>query len=173
MSADADTAATDPAATAAPTALPAEVVARGIARAVLKHVEPGPIAARPGVAAAEHGRVRLALPGSDYELVCALAVPASAIATPEGKRLRGTIEAKALRIHPAHGGGRFIEPVYGEPRIVAGVVEAVDEAHDRVLVVSACPMWLSMMEIQDRSVVEAGGLVNCHVRDVTFTPSGA
>jgi len=150
------------------TAVPAEGIVRGIVRAI----EPGPVPGRPGTPAAEHGRIVLHLAHTDYDLHLALAVPASRIEVPVGKRIRGVIEASAMRIHPAHGGGRFIEPVVGEPRIVAGTVEAIDEAANRVLVESAAPLWLSMMQIQDRSVVEAGGLVNCHVRDVRFRPLG-
>ena len=44
-----------------------------------------------------------------------------AVTAAPGKRVKGSVTAEALRVHAAQGGGRFIEPVSGEPRIVAGV----------------------------------------------------
>ena len=91
-----------------------------------------------------------------------------------GKHVRGVIDAKALRIHAAAGGGRFIEPIVGEPRIVAGAVLAVDEPGRRVLVDVAVPMWLHTDAGQDFTVFEPGGLVNGHVASgATFAPADA
>ncbi|MHC5023631.1 MAG: hypothetical protein ACYTGG_06930, partial [Planctomycetota bacterium] len=70
--------------------------------------------------------IELSLPGTDYHLHLAPTVPAAEIGTPVGKRITGRIEARALRIHPAGGGGQFIEPVWGMPRIVAGRVLSLD-----------------------------------------------
>lgn len=110
-------------------------------------------------------------PHTDYHLRLRLNVPASQITVPPGKRIRGTIEAEAMRMHPAAGGGRFIEPISGEPRIVAGTVLAVDEAQHRVLIDAGVPMSLIAAEDQDFAVIEPGGLVNCYVRSgAAFTP---
>ena len=114
--------------------------------------------------------VVLALPHTDYRLRLRRG---GDVNTPVGKRIRGVIEATALRIHPAAGGGRFVEPVSGEPRIVAGVVRAVDTDAGRVLVDVAAPMWLSFDEGQDASVIRPGEMVNCYVRDAAFTPDPA
>ena len=115
--------------------------------------------------------VRLALPGTDYELHLRLAAPLTVAA---GQRVTGTIEAKALRIHPARAGGQFIEPIAGEPRIVAGTVLLSDPERRRVLIDCAVPMWLDAGEGQDFSVIEEGGLVNCHVQSgVEFREVGA
>ncbi|MDY7108665.1 MAG: hypothetical protein SYC29_08505 [Planctomycetota bacterium] len=116
----------------------------------------------------------LRLPQTDYRLRLKLTVPASEIAVPPGKRIRGTIRAEALRMHPAAGGGRFIEPIWGEPRVVAGTVLAVDEEQRTVLVDAVVPFLLTAREDQDFSVLEPGGLVNGHVRSgATFTPAGS
>ena len=115
--------------------------------------------------------VVLRLPHTEYRLRFALAAPASAIDISAGKRIRGTITGRALRIHPASAGGCFIEPVVGEPRIVAGRVVALDEPGRRVLVDAAVPMWLELEENQDPGLLRAAGLVNCHVMSgATFTP---
>ena len=91
-------------------------------------------------------RVRVHVPHSDYELRLTLE-NADADLPAAGKRMRGVISAEALRVHPAAGGGRFIEPVSGEPRIVAGVVREIRD--DRVLVDVGVPMWLELGDDQD------------------------
>ena len=116
-------------------------------------------------------RLVLAVPHTDYRLHLVPAVGAEQIATPVGKRIRGTIEAKALRVHPAHGGGRFIEPIVGEPRIVAGTVLAIDETQRRVLVDLTVPVWMHTQNGQDYGVFALGELVNCYLQSgATFTP---
>ena len=61
----------------------------------------------------------LAPSGNSYELSL---VPAGRVDAEPGQRVTGRIEAEALKIHPAEGGGNFIEPIAGQPRIVAGRV---------------------------------------------------
>lgn len=118
-------------------------------------------------------RLVLAIPGTDYRLHLAPAVPASSITTPVGKRLRGTIEAEALRIFTAQGGGQFIEPIEGAPRIVAGRVLAVDAAQRRLLVNVATPMWLKLLPEQPIEQFAEGAMVNCYVESgARFTPVG-
>ena len=113
----------------------------------------------------------LRLPHTEYRLRFALAVPGGVLTIPAGTRIRGTITGRALRIHPASAGGCFIEPVVGEPRIVAGRVVALDERGRRVLVDAAVPMWLDLEENQDPGLLRVAGLVNCHVMSgTTFTP---
>ena len=69
------------------------------------------------------------------------------------------------------GGGRFIEPIIGEPRIVAGLVLAVDLPKRRVLVDVAAPMWMTLVKDQPADEFVAGDLVNCYVESGTrFTP---
>lgn len=113
------------------------------------------------------GRLELSLPGTDYRLHLVPAVPADRIATPVGKRIKGVIRAQALRIHAATGGGQFIEPVLGEPRIIAGVINAVDDPGHRVLVRTAVPMWVHWQDGQDLGILRVGQLINCHVQSGT------
>jgi hypothetical protein len=119
-------------------------------------------------------QIVLHLPHTDYLLHLRLTVPAEQLGAVIGKRIKGTIEADALRLHPASGGGRFIEPVMGEPRNVAGTVLVADEAAGRVLVNAAAPIWLNTRDDQDFSVIREGHLINGHVQSgVRFIPADA
>lgn len=114
----------------------------------------------------------LSVPGTSYELNLVSTVAASQVSTPIGKRIKGTIQGKALRMFAAAGGGRFIEPVVGEPRIVAGVVRTIDTANRRILIESGVPMWLTLTDRQPAvDTFAIGQLVNCYVESgMTFTP---
>ena len=113
----------------------------------------------------------LVVPHTEYRLHLAPTVPAGEFDRYVGKRIRGVIEATALRIHPARGGGCFIEPVWGAPRIIAGKVCSVDEAGRRVLVDAGVPMWVTAPDGQDLSGLSEGQLVNFYVRSgTTFRP---
>ena len=113
----------------------------------------------------------LAVPHTEYRIHLVPTVPAGEINVAVGKRIKGVIQAKALRIHPASGGGQFIEPVWGAPRIVAGKVIAVDEPNGRVLVDVSVPMWVTAPDGQDFSVIRPGELVNFYVESgATFRP---
>ena len=127
--------------------------------------------ARGMVVSVSDERLVLALPGTDYQLYLRPTVPASQITTPVGKRIKGTIEAKALRIYKFQGGGRFIEPVIGEPRIVAGMVMSVDSSQRRMLVDVSVPIWMALLPDQRADQFAEGELVNCYVESgARFTP---
>lgn len=117
-------------------------------------------------------RLVLAISGTNYQLHLKPGVPASQITTPIGKRIKGTIHGQALRIFKATGGGRFIEPVIGEPRIVAGMLLRVDKPKRRLLVDVSVPMWLTLEKVQTTSDFAEGDLVNCYVQSgMHFTPA--
>lgn len=114
----------------------------------------------------------LSIPSTDYRLTLVPAVPAAAITTPIGKRIKGTIHAKALRIHRASGGGQFVEPIYGSPRIIAGRVLACDEASRQVVVNVTVPIIVTTLEHQRFDVFTIGSMVNFYVESgTTFTPA--
>jgi hypothetical protein len=116
----------------------------------------------------------LSLPGTSYRLHLQPTVPASSITTPIGNRIKGVIHAKALRMFKAAGGGggQFIEPLDGEPRIVAGRVTHVDQANRRVLVQMAAPVWMTLEDAQRPDMFSAGDMVNCYVESGTrFVPA--
>ena len=116
-------------------------------------------------------KIVISVPGTDYQLHLVPTISASQINVAVGKRVKGTIHAKALRMFAANGGGRFIEPIWGEPRIVAGSVLAVDQPNRRVLVHTGVPMWMTLEERQPADLFKEGQLVNCYVQSGTqFTP---
>lgn len=113
----------------------------------------------------------LSLPHTNYRIHLVPTVPAGEISSHVGKRVKGMIQARALRMHRAQGGGRFIEPVWGAPRIVAGKVVSVDEPNRRVLVDVSVPIWVTAPEGQDFSEMHEGELVNFYVESGTrFRP---
>jgi hypothetical protein len=123
------------------------------------------------VEAMRDGRLVLAVPGTAYKLDLVSAAGTSTDVLAAGNSIRGTIEARALRVHTARGGGRFIEPIEGAPRIVAGAVLAVDGPGGRVLVNAAVPMWVSVPTGQAIDAFSPGDLVNFYVESgATFTP---
>ena len=85
------------------------------------------------------------------------------------------IEARALKLHRASAGGRFIEPVHGRPRIVQGTVYEVDLARDRLLMDVVVPMWVTVETAvtgQAASEFSQGDLLNFYVEsDISFTPT--
>ena len=117
----------------------------------------------------DDGMITLEVPGSSYQLklICEATVK-----TPLGKRITGTINAQALRMHPMAGGGRFIEPVWGEPRIVAGSIQQIDAANNRALINVGVPMWVECPPGQDFDILHPGAMATFYVRSGTrFTPA--
>jgi hypothetical protein len=74
-------------------------------------------------------------------------------------------------MHPTRGGGQFIEPVWGAPRIVAGRVRTVDSTARRVLVDATVPMWVEAPKGQNLDAIREGDLLNFYVESGTrFEP---
>jgi hypothetical protein len=122
--------------------------------------------------AAGDDKVVLAVPNTDYRVHLVPTVPAAALKEQVGKRIKGIIHGNALRVHPSEGGGRFIEPVWGMPRIVAGKVLSVDEANRRFVVDLTVPFVITTLsEQQYAGIIEPGRLVNFYLQSgSTFTP---
>ncbi|MFM9994181.1 MAG: hypothetical protein ACKVU4_00100 [Phycisphaerales bacterium] len=97
------------------TPAPTSKIGPKLARGVLAEVV-APTATKPGY-------IRMTFLNTNYELHLLATGP---IHTPVGKRLIGTIHAKAKRIDTVDTGGRYVEPVYGRPRRVQGTVVAVE-----------------------------------------------
>lgn len=114
----------------------------------------------------------ISMPHTDYRLHLVPSVPTPAITTPVGKRIKGEIHARALRMFKASGGGQFIEPLEGAPRIVAGRVLSVDSGSRRVLVQAAAPMWMTLAPDNTPGDFAPGDMVNCYVESGTrFAPA--
>jgi hypothetical protein len=99
-----------------------------------KPVDPANIAR--GELVEEHdGSIVLSVPGTDYRMNLLVGTPLNASENDlMNRKIRGVIRAQARRIDVVVTGGRFVEPVYGRPRRVQGVIVATDPAADTVTV---------------------------------------
>lgn len=109
--------------------------------------------------------------GNNYQVHLALESPVRHVLP--GERITGTAHARALRVHQAGGGGAFIEPVVGAPRIVAGrVIASRDDG--MILIRSAIPLLVELDNEADRATCVPGAFVNFHVQSgATFRPAPA
>ena len=111
-----------------------------------------------------NGRIVLRLPRSSYQLH--LAAPEKSNggrALAAGERVHGMVVGESLRMYPASAGGKFIEPIWGEPRIVAGVVLEANEAKRLVIVDAVAIFKLSVPPHQDFAVLAPGAQVNFYL----------
>jgi len=127
------------------------------------------------VAAIDGEFVEITIPGTSYRLrlVCA---DAESLRPRLGRRVNGRLEGRALRMHVTAGGGRFIEPAEGMPRIVQGSVQSFERRADggivRVLVDIAVPVWVEPMPEQCFDEIALGDLVNFYMQSgARFVPS--
>ena len=117
---------------------------------------------------ANGNEITISLPGTDYRLRFAQGGPT---AVHPGKRVKGVVRVKALRMHRAEAGGAFIEPMIGQPRIVQGVVRGIDAGANRLLCEVVVPMWVEPFDGQQATEFTAGDLVNFYVQSgASFTP---
>ena len=110
------------------------------------------------------------VPNTNYELHLR---PGSSIVTEPGKRLIGTIHARAKRIDVTQTGGQFIEPVMGRPRRVQGTVLAV--ADGAVVVDAGVPIHCTPTDPrQSAADFIPGQFVGFDVEEgAVFVPQGA
>lgn len=93
-------------------------------------------------------------------------LPVGAVRAKIGKRIIGVIRAEAKRVDVCDTGGRFLEPVIGRPRRVAGRVIATDEASNEIVVHAGVPVHLKLTDVRQRAGdFEIGSLVTCGVLD--------
>jgi hypothetical protein len=116
----------------------------------------------------------LAIPGTHYRLHLSPRGRISPDREAVGQRVSGQVEARGLRLWRSRGGGRFIEPVDGPPRIIAGIVRHVDVAGNRLLIDASVPIWVTLQPADHAAAHSPGDLVNCYVESGTsFAPAGA
>lgn len=113
--------------------------------------------------------VKVAFPNTSYEMHL---LPTGPVSAQVGKRILGTIRARARRIDTTDTGGRFIEPVYGRPRRVQGAVLAV--AGDAVVVDATVPIHCTPTDPRQKAAdFQPGQFVGFDVMDgATFTQAG-
>jgi hypothetical protein len=120
--------------------------------------------------AASPDSVTLALPGTDYLLTLAVYQQPG---TPIGKRIVGTIHAKARRIDLVNSGGRYLEPVQGTPRRIQGPIIDVDTGRDTITIHAAAPIVCRLADPHQRAdQFTPGDFVACDLLPGTsFTPA--
>jgi hypothetical protein len=83
----------------------------------------------------------------------------------------GVVSGRAQKLHRAHAGGEFIEPVEGHPRIVQGRVRETDPTGNRLLLQAVVPMWITLSADQSARSFMPGDIVNFYMESgVVFTP---
>lgn len=122
-----------------------------------------------GATATLPGYIIFTIPNSSYRLHL---IPTTPIAGEPGKRLIGTVHARARRIDIVKTGGRYVEPVFGRPRRVQGAVVATNAAANLVVVNAGLPIHITPTDARQKaSEFEAGQFVSFDVLDgATFTP---
>lgn len=101
-------------------------------------------------------------------------VPTGPMPVEPGRRVVGTIRCRARRVDVTRTGGRYVEPVFGRPRRIQGIVVGGDDG-SRTLVVNAGVSVQAELtdQRQKPSGFEAGTLVAFDVHEgATFTPEG-
>lgn len=105
------------------------------------------------------GQIVLRLPKSNYQLHLATDRTFAA-----GQRVRGIVRGESLRMYPAHGGGKYIEPVWGHPRIVSGVVLGADPQSRTAIIDAVAIFHLAVPANQNFDVLAPGALVNFYIK---------
>lgn len=119
--------------------------------------------------ATKPGYITVSFPNTSYELHL---VPTGPINTPPGKKIIGTIHARARRVDETKTGGRFVEPVFGRPRRIQGTIVAI--AGDAIVVDTGVPIHCTPTDPRQKaSDFKPGQFVGFDVLDgATFTPKG-
>ena len=110
---------------------------------------------------AAEDRIVLSVPETSYRISLSVYKPVS---TPVGKRLSGTIRAQAMRIDTVKTGGRFIDPVFGRPRRVQGVITAIDASERTVTINAGVPVVCKTDVRQNPNDFSIGDFVACSVQ---------
>jgi hypothetical protein len=109
----------------------------------------------------------LDIPETDYRLHL---VPSGPQAPTPGTKVTGRIYAQAKRVDPIRSGGRFIEPNYGRPRRVQGMITGGDPQSNRLYVnCGGAPFIATLMPAQKATDFAVGQMVLFDVeRGATF-----
>jgi len=143
------------------TPAPTTVIDPSLARGTLTSVVPA--------TATKPGYITVGFPNTSYDLHLLPTVP---VKTPVGKKIMGTIHARARRIDEVKTGGRYVEPVFGRPRRVQGSVVAVDPTKNTVVVSAGVPFHCSPTDARQKAGdFVVGQFVSFDVLDgASFTP---
>jgi hypothetical protein len=143
------------------TPAPTTKIDPSLARGTLTEIVPA--------AATRPGYIRIAFPNTSYDLHLQ---PAGPVQSPIGKRITGTIRARARRIDEVKTGGRYVEPVAGRPRRVQGSIIAIDGG--AIVVDAGVPIHCTPTDPRQKAAdFTPGQFVSFDVLDgASFTPAG-
>lgn len=134
---------------------PTNAIDPALARGTLEGIVPE--------AGSQPAYIKFAVPNTSYSLYLQ---PLGGMPSGEriGKRLIGTIRAKARRIDVVGTGGRYVEPVFGRPRRVQGTIIRVTS--DAIVVDGGVPIHCAPQDARQKpSDFEAGQFVTFAVLD--------
>lgn len=138
------------------------------------HLARGVLVSKSQATATRPAYVTVHIPNTSYELQLVSAVPLEAVTAESGKRIIGRIRAQARRVDVVKTGGRFVEPVYGRPQRVQGVVVSVDAEQNTITVNAAVPITCELTDRRQRAdQFQPGQFVGFDVLEgASFTPEG-
>jgi hypothetical protein len=118
--------------------------------------------------ATKPGYITITIPNTSYDLHL---LPAGPVKAEVGKRIVGTIHAKARRIDDVKTGGRYVEPVLGRPRRVQGSIVAVEPSRNEIVVNAGVPIHAAPTDPRQKAAdFTVGQFVSFDVLDgATFT----
>jgi len=136
---------------------------------IAQHLARGTVAEHIAATATRPAFIVVTVSNTSYKLHLE---PTCPIDTPVGKRVVGTIQAQARRVDVVTTGGRFIDPVFGRPRRVQGVVVRADAGSNTLIVHAGVPMICSLTDArQNAGEFSEGDFVSFDIlRGATFTP---
>jgi hypothetical protein len=105
-----------------------------------------------GPTATQTGHIVVSIPNTSYRLHL---LPSTPITSELGKRIIGTIRAKARRIDSVQTGGRYVEPVFGRPRRIQGSVLSI--SGDAVVVDATMPIHVTPTDPRQKATDFAPG----------------
>ncbi len=118
---------------------------------------------RLGATATKPERIVLGFANTDYQMHL---IPDGEITGEIGKRILGTIHAKARRVDSCATGGRYAEPVYGRPRRVQGKILSIDEPSNTIVVGAGMPIHCELTDARQKAgQFEVGDVVTFDVLD--------
>lgn len=103
---------------------------------------------RIGQTATKPERIVLGFANTDYQMHL---LPDGTITGEVGKRIIGTIHARARRVDVCHTGGRYAEPVYGRPRRVQGAILSIDEPGNTIVVGAGMPIHCELTDKRQKA----------------------
>jgi len=80
----------------------------------------------------DNGIVTLRVPGTNYRNSFAIHSTGPSLA--EGARVRGKIHAPAWKVDRVDMGGNYVEPLFGRPRRMQGMIVSIDAAANELTV---------------------------------------